>query len=203
MTASWLRQLGWDDAVVLAGGVAAAEAAGIALTTGRVARVSVPPVPTIKISTLADRLAAEPDTITVLDVGTSIKYRNKGHIPGAWWGVRSRLDQAKAAIGEVTTLVVTSTDGLLAKLAAADAAAYWPDAEILALAGGNKGWRHGGHDMEPGFTRPTTDPDDVWYKPYDHDDGNAEQHMQDYLTWEIALGDQIRRDKTVSFPSFD
>ncbi len=203
MTASWLRQLGWDDAVVLAGGVAAAEAAGIALTTGRVARVSVPPVPTIKISTLADRLAAEPDTITVLDVGTSIKYRNKGHIPGAWWGVRSRLDQAKAAIGEVTTLVVTSTDGLLAKLAAADAAAYWPDAEILALAGGNKGWRHGGHDMEPGFTRPTTDPDDVWYKPYDHDDGNAEQHMQDYLTWEIALVDQIRRDKTVSFPSFD
>ena len=104
-----------------------------------------------------------------------------------------------------TLVVLTSTDGQLAKLAVPDAAALWPGAEVVALAGGNKGWRHGGHDMEPGFDRATTTADDVWYKPYDHDDAGEviAQHMRDYLTWEVALVDQIERDPTVTFPQFD
>jgi hypothetical protein len=84
----------------------------------------------------------------------------------------------------------------------ADAAEHWPDAEVLALAGGNRAWRHADHEMEVGFNRPTTAADDVWYKPYDHDDQVAEQHMQDYLTWEIALVEQLERDPTVSFRTF-
>jgi len=204
MTASWLRQLGWDDAVVLAGGLPALEASGTELRTGARPRTSVERVPTIKVSELARRLAEEPDTVTVLDLGTSIKYRKRGHIPGAWWGVRSRLDEAKAAIGPVATLVLTSTDGQLAKLAVTEAAERWPAAEVLALAGGNKGWRHGGNDMEPGFDRATTTADDVWYKPYDHDDGPeaVRRHMEGYLTWEVALVEQIERDPTVEFPTF-
>ncbi|MGH1492188.1 MAG: rhodanese-like domain-containing protein [Acidimicrobiales bacterium] len=203
MTASWLRQLGWNETVVLAGGLL-----DLPLTSDLPARQSFGPVPTIKVSALAERLAASADdpdgSLAVLDLGTSLKYRKRGHIPGSWWGVRSRLEQARAAIGEVSTLVLTSTDGQLAKLAVADAAPLWPDAEVLALAGGNKGWRHADHDMEPGFTKPTTEANDVWYKPYDHDDGDevAEQHMQDYLTWEIALVEQLDRDPTVSFPTF-
>jgi hypothetical protein len=57
--------------------------------------------------------------------------------------------------------------------------------------------------MEPGFTRPTTEANDVWYKPYDHDGDVVRQHMQDYLTWEIALVEQMERDPTVTFPTFD
>ncbi len=204
MTASWLRQLGWDDAVVLAGGLPAVEAAGVPLQTGPRARVRVEPAPTIKVSELATRLVDGPESVAVLDLGSSLKYRKRGHIAGAWWGVRSRLDQARAAIGDTPTLVLTSTDGQLAKLAVPEAQALWPEAEVVALAGGNKGWRHGGHDMEPGFDRATTSADDIWYKPYDHDDAGEviQQHMQDYLTWEIALVEQIERDPTVSFPSF-
>lgn len=196
MTASWLRQLGWTDAVVLA------DALNVeVLETGARARMSVAPAPTIEIADLADRIATDPDAITVLDIGSSLKYRRKGHIPGAWWGVRSRMDQARESIGSVSTLVLTSTDGQLAKLAVADAHRCWPDAEVLALAGGNKSWRHAGHHMEPGFTRPTTTDDDIWYKPYENDEA-AEQHMRDYLTWEIALVEKIERDPTVSFPNF-
>ena len=208
MTASWLRQLGWHEAVVLDGGLAGAEAAGMAVRTGPRQRVSVERVPTMKVSELAKQLAAEGSddagSLAVLDIGTSVKYRKQGHIAGAWWGVRSRLDQARAAIGEVDRLVITSTDGLLAKLAVPEAAALWPEAEVYALAGGNKGWRHGGNDMEPGFDRATTEPDDVWYKPYDHDDPAdvVRQHMEEYLTWEVALIEQIERDPTVEFPSF-
>jgi rhodanese-related sulfurtransferase len=204
MTASWLRQLGWHDAVVLDGGLPAAEAAGVALQRGPRPRVPVERAVTIKVSELADRLADAPASVAVLDLGSSLKYRKRGHIPGAWWGVRSRLDEARAAIGEVETLVLTSTDGQLAKLAVPEAAARWPDARVAALAGGNKGWRHAGHDMEPGFDRATTTADDVWYKPYDHDDAGEviAQHMQDYLTWEVALVEQIDRDPTVDFPRF-
>ena len=198
MTASWLRQMGWNDAVVLGRAFD-----GRQLESGLPARRSVGRAPTIKVSELADRLAAGADSLAILDIGTSLKYRNKGHLPGAWWGVRSRLDAARAAIGEVDTLVLTSTDGQLAKLAVADAQQHWPDAAVLALAGGTKGWRHAGHEMEPGFIRPTTEPNDVWYKPYDHDHEVAAEHMQAYLTWEIALVGQLGRDPTVSFPSFD
>ncbi len=199
MTASWLRQMGWHDAVVLDAGLD-----GQALDTGRPPRRSVAPAPTIEVSELAARLADGSDArpLVVLDIGTSLEYRNKGHIPGAWWGVRSRLDEARATIGEAETVVLTSTDGQLAQLAVTDAQRRWPDAEVLALAGGTKGWRHAGHDLEPGFTRPTTRANDVWYKPYDHDGEVVAQHMQDYLTWEIALVDQLDRDPTVTFPTF-
>ena len=199
MTASWLQQLGWPDAVVLAGGIAGHE-----LRTGPGALQRVPAVPIVKVAELADRLKSHPDTTTVLDLGSSLKYRKRGHIPGAWWGVRSRLQQARDVIGETEYLALTASDGRLAKLAVPEAAALWPDAEVVALAAGNKGWRHADYDMDPGFDRATTDANDVWYKPYDHDDDDAvEQHMRDYLTWEIALVEQLDRDPTVSFPSFD
>ena len=201
MTASWLRQMGWSDAVVLVGGLTDPPG-GLPLESGPTARRSVGPAPTIKVSELAELLADTPDGVTIIDVGTSLKYRKKGHLPGAWWAVRSRLGQAREVIGDVPLIVLTSTDGQLAKLAVADARLQWPDAEIMALAGGTKAWRHADREMEPGFTRPTTEADDVWYKPYDHDDDVAAQHMQDYLTWEIALVEQLDRDPTVSFPTF-
>ncbi|MEM9563880.1 MAG: rhodanese-like domain-containing protein [Actinomycetota bacterium] len=205
MTGSWLRQLGWHEVAVLAGGLPAAEALGVTLQTGPRARVRVEPAPTIKVSDLVARLADRPESVAVLDLGTSLKYRARGHIAGAWWGVRSRLDEARAAIGDVETLVLTSTDGQLAKLAVPDAKARWPSAEVVALAGGNKGWRHGGNDMEPGFDRATTTADDIWYKPYDltDDPDEVRRLMEDYLTWEVALVDQIERDPTVDFPTFE
>ncbi len=201
MTASWLRQLGWTDAVVLA---SALEGPALVLGAGEVERVDAELiVASLSVDELAGRLAEEKvSETTVLDLGTSLKYREKGHIPGAWWGVRSRLEVARAAIGEVRTLVLASSDGRVAALAAPEARRLWPEADVLVLEGGNRAWNHAGRAMEPGFTRPTTEANDVWYKPYDHDDGEPAVHMQSYLTWEIALVDQLDRDPTVRFPTF-
>jgi len=202
MTASWLRQLGWVDAVVLG----EAFDGGRSLITSDAAQpspmVDVSAVKTISVGALSTRLVDGATDLTVLDLGTSLKYRKKGHIPGAWWGVRSRLDQARSTIGEASVLVLASSDGLVATLAAPEAEQMWPETEVLVLEGGNRAWNHQGLDMEPGFTRPTTDANDVWYKPYDHDDGVPTEHMQSYLTWEIALVEQLDRDPTVRFPSF-
>ena len=205
MTGSWLRQLGWPEVVVLEGGLSAAEAGGTSLVSGKTARPALARVsaPVIRPPALAERLAAQPDggqdqdRVVVIDIGTSAKYRNRGHIPGSWWGVRSRLDEARAAIGDAATVVLTSTDGTLAKLAVADAAVHWPEAEVMALAAGNKGWRHAGYDMEEGFDRATTTPDDGWQVPYAQDDPEAAARQ--YLDWEVALVEQIERDPLVTF----
>jgi hypothetical protein len=44
------------------------------------------------------------------------------------------------------------------------------------------------------------DTDDVYYLPYDHPD-RVEQAMRDYLTWEVALVEQLARER-VAFPAF-
>ncbi len=200
MTASWLRQLGWADAVVLAD---ALDGADLEVGPGPSPQFAASTT-TISVDDLAAKLALEPaERPTVLDLGDSIKYRKKGHIADAWWGVRSRMDEARSAIGETRSIVLTSSDSLVAALAATDAQTAWPDAEVLVLDGGNRAWNHAGQPMEPGFTRPTTEPNDIWYKPYDHDDGVPAEHMQNYLTWEVALVEQLDRDPTVSFPTFD
>jgi len=112
--------------------------------------------------------------------------------------VRSRLAEARVRIGAVTDLVLTSEDGVLAHLAAPEAAALWPGTSVRVLDGGNAQWRASGGAGESGTEHATTMLDDVWYKPYDHGT-NAEKHARDYLEWEIALVEQIQRDPSIRF----
>jgi hypothetical protein len=139
---------------------------------------------------------------TVLDLSTSLRFHH-AHVPGAWWAVRSRLDEAHAKIGEVASLVLTSEDGLLAHLAAPEVQASWPLAKVGVLDGGNAAWIAAGKPTESGVERATTERDDVWYKPYDHrSDYNYRQHARDYLAWEVALIDQVKRDPTIRFRTY-
>jgi hypothetical protein len=98
-------------------------------------------------------------------------------------------------------VVLTSEDGVLAHLAAPEAAALWPQAEVRVLEGGNAAWFAAGLPAESGIERATTALDDVWYKPYDHA-ADYERHAREYLDWEVALVEQIKRDPTIRFRSF-
>ncbi len=194
MTASWLRQMGWDDAVVLTPAPRSGE-------VGRPPASRELPIPPSSI-TAAELLASPRPGAVVLDLATSLFHRRRGHVPGASWAVRSRLGRAKRVIGEAAELIVTSEDGVLATVAAADVQATWPAATVTVLAGGTRAWIEAGGEVETGLTLPTTEPDDIWYKPYDHDDGEPERHMRDYLTWEVALVEQLERDPTVRFAAW-
>ena len=187
MTASWLVQMGWNDVWVLQ---AESGFSGWATESGPRARPSVKDWPTV------DR----PGNATVVDLSTSLRFR-AFHLPGAWWAVRSRLAQARERIGTTENLVLTSEDGALAHLAAPEAAALWPDAKVAVLRGGNVAWKTAGEAGETGIERATTTLDDVWYKPYDHG-ANVEKHARDYLEWEVALVEQIKRDPTIRFRAF-
>jgi rhodanese-related sulfurtransferase len=180
MTASWLNQMGWNEVFVLE---------DPELTE------SGPRKPKVARTAPWRTVSAIPDGAAVLDLSTSLRF-HKAHIPGAWWGVRSRLPEAKAAIGDVSCLVLTSEDGTLAHLAAPEGAKLFPN--VVVLEGGNAAWKG---PTESGVERATTTRDDVWYKPYDHE-ADYKKHARDYLDWEVALVQQIKRDPTIRFRAY-
>src|SRR5690606_19400311 len=116
-TAHWLLQMGWDVAV-LAGGLPAER-----LETGprRPTVLGLDGTEVEEISPEALQRRLEGDGTVVIDLADSRRYR-KGHIPGAWWAVRARLDTAVARLPAGEMFVLTSEDGTLARLAAGDLA---------------------------------------------------------------------------------
>ena len=98
--------------------------------------------------------------------------------------------------------MLTSEDGTLAHLAAPEASKFWPGAEVSVLDGGNAAWFEAKLPVEQGVDQATTSLDDVWYKPYDHAK-DYEKHARAYLSWEVALVDQIKRDPTIKFRAYD
>jgi rhodanese-related sulfurtransferase len=185
MTASWLNQMGWEDVHVLEPGDGWPTESG-----PRQANV---------LGLKGWPSTGDPGG-TVIDFSTSLRFRAR-HIPGAWWAVRSRMPEARKHIGEKKSLVLTSEDGVLAQLAAPEAAALWPRAEVRVLAGGNEAYFAAGGEAESGLERATTAPDDVAYKAYDHAKDYA-QRAREYLAWEVALVEQIKRDPAIRFREF-
>lgn len=180
MTASWLNQMGWNDVYVLD------DLGGLPTERGPRPPAAVKRWETIAAGELSGR---------VLDLSTSLRFR-RGHIPGAWWGVRSRLAEARSLLNDAEKLVLTSEDGLVAHLAAPEAAVLW--SKVVVLEGGNAAWTGA---MESGLERATTAPDDVAYKPYDHPAGYRER-AREYLEWEVALVEQIKRDPAIRFRAY-
>ena len=200
MTASWLNQMGWNEVYVLEPG-GEDGFAGWPTESGPRANAAAGFTPWRTIG--APQLAARQKQggVIVLDLATSLHFRAR-HIPDAWWAVRARLDQARARLPEAPALVLTSEDGTLAHLAAPEASKFWPGAEVSVLDGGNAAWFEAKLPVEQGVDQATTSLDDVWYKPYDHAK-DYEKHARAYLSWEVALVDQIKRDPTIKFRAYD
>jgi rhodanese-related sulfurtransferase len=206
MTASWLIQMNWRDVYVLEPeGYDGFSGWPLARGSQRGAPSAIAgglkPVRKMTPAQWYERMRGQSDCAAI-DLASSLRHRDK-HVPHAWWAVRARLAEAKKFVFNPKALLLTSEDGLLAQLAVPDAAALWPNAEIVVLDGGNTAWFAAGLPVEKGLDRATTANDDVWYKPYDHPGDVLKQHMQDYLDWEVALVEQIKRDPTIKFKAFD
>ncbi|MGH8765040.1 MAG: rhodanese-like domain-containing protein, partial [Burkholderiales bacterium] len=182
MTASWLLQMGWRDVFVLTGAKLDSKESPV---------VNAPRIPMVKPSEVKAGGA------TILDFATSLQYR-KEHVPGAAFAIRARLNSHLERM-KGKPVVCTSPDGVLARFATADLLALGIDAR--ALEGGTSAWRAAGFALESGETKLLEPPEDVYYKPYDHK-AQIEAAMQDYLQWEVALLEQIRRDPDCRFRDF-
>ena len=189
MSASWLAQLGWD-VYVLDGGFDGE------LETGAW-RPAVPPIPTVETISPEDLAVALGDgAVVVLDLAPSPLHR-KGHVPGAWFTIRARLAEAFERIPEGLPIVLTSPDGRLARLAAAEVEEI-SDHPVRVLDGGTEAWAKTGRRLDAGLVRAASDPEDVYKRPYEGTD-NAAEAMQAYLDWEFGLVDQLARDGSHGF----
>jgi rhodanese-related sulfurtransferase len=187
MTASWLVQMGWQEVYVLAGGIA-----GRPLEKGVPAR-RVPELDAAAPALVAPRqLQAMLDRgeAAVVDLAPSLVYE-RGHIPGAWFAVRARLGDSIGRVERRPTLVLTSPDAALARLAAAEleGAGF---AEIAVLDGGTEAWRAAGLPLKEGRERMADEPNDCWRRPYDP--YAAAGARERYLAWETGLVAQLARD---------
>ena len=115
---------------------------------------------------------------TVVDLSLSRNYL-AWHIPGAWFAIRTRLARALKKVPLTGTLVLTSEDGTLARLAVAEAAAL-ADVQVRFLDGGNAAWQAAGHALssEPKMADEAID---QWRKPYDR--GRRQQSGDELNIW--------------------
>ncbi len=188
MAAGWLRQLGGWEVFVLQGGL-----------DGTLA-VPAPPgllagTPRIGVA----ELAAARDA-AVVDLARSVEFRS-GHIPGAFWGVRTRLDRLRPHLPGAGRVVVTAPDPALAALAV-------PELERLAgisvavLEGGTAAWKAAGHPLVADRTDPSDEACvDAHLRPYDRNSG-VEEAMRAYLAWEIDLVRAVERDGDAPFSAW-
>jgi len=191
MTASWLAQMAWD--VFVADGFNVAD-----FTESGLPDAEFPAVPrntTVNAATLATWLAGNGDTV-VIDVARHAVFR-KGHIPGAWFVIRSLLSESVSNLPTAARYVVTCTDATLSPFVAPELAEK-VTGEVYVLEGGNRAWTAAGHPLEAGETRLASPPIDRYRRPYEGTDV-PDSAMRAYLDWEFGLVAQLERDGTHHF----
>jgi rhodanese-related sulfurtransferase len=192
MTGSWLVQMGWPEVYVLAGGLK-----GRQLVQG-MPKTVIPELDTAAAATISPaelQALVEKSEASVVDLAPSLAYE-AGHIPGAWFAVRARLPRSLDRVPKRRLLVLTSPDGALAWLAAAELEDCG-FADIRVLGGGTAAWRAAGLPLATGREAMADTPDDCWRRPYDP--YAAPDARERYLRWEIELIRQIEREGDIGF----
>jgi len=193
MTASWLKQMGWNVFVFTLDSYIQG-----ALETG----AYMPPVLGLKeqekdlISPIDLQAEIETGEILVIDLAWSRKFFS-GHIPGAWWAIRSRLKEALREMPSAKKITLASTDGTLARLAADDLEGA-ADIQVFVLSGGTDAWMASGFPVEEGRGRLACAVDDIRLKAREQDE-DKEQAMREYLAWELNLVEQLASDNDHRF----
>lgn len=198
MTASWLVQLGWTEVFVLESGLQGQATASGSYTPPVLGIDTLPSTPSIAPA-MARRRVAEGSAV-LLDLARGLDYRDS-HPEGAWWACRTAIADNLSKIPAGAALVLTAPEADLARLAAADLDGC--GREVLLLEGGRGAWEAAGLPMQSGMTAVLSEPQDTYLRPYDRSNrAEVEKAMNDYLTWEIALVEQIKKAGGLSFRHF-
>jgi rhodanese-related sulfurtransferase len=187
MTASWLAQMNIDVYVVDGLGNADFGEKGLA-PAARYAPVA-PEVEEISPAGLVALLQAR--GTVVLDFASSASYV-KRHVAGAWFVIRSQLEEALLKVPDAQRYVLTSGDSVLARFAAAEVAGL-TGKSVQVLRGGTDAWVEAGFDVESGEVGLASPRIDRYRRPYEGTE-NAREAMNAYLEWEYGLVAQLGRD---------
>ncbi len=191
MTGSWLRQMGFVEVAMLA-----ETGTETGWPQAPILETDASPDTGIGCAVLGDLLSR--NEATVVDLAPSRNYF-KAHIPGAWFAIRTRLARAREKIPLAGMLVLTSEDGVLARLAVAEAIAL-VDRPVRFLEGGNAAWQSAGYAFSA-EARMADEAIDQSRKPYERS-GDTKAAMAEYLAWETDLLPRIERDGSLKFALF-
>jgi 3-mercaptopyruvate sulfurtransferase SseA len=158
----------------------------------------LPPLPKVDYIDVAMLVGMQESgkEVLVVDFSTHALYV-RGHIPGAWFALRSELREALKSIPNAAHYVLTSTPPELAVFAAADLQAH-SEKRVSALQGGNAEWIKAGHPLEKGEAHLASPARDRYKRPYEGTNIGPEA-MQAYLDWEFGLVAQLAKDGTHHF----
>ncbi|HEY0212077.1 MAG TPA: rhodanese-related sulfurtransferase [Paenirhodobacter sp.] len=195
MTGSWLAQMGWDVQVV-APPETAQYAPHAQPDIPAAAAIAPPSVPRISALRLNEWLHDSHQRTVVVDITASADYV-RGHIPGAWFALRSRFAKALRVIGRADRYVLSCGTGALAAHAVADLQAL-TGAQVFTLEGGTQGWQAAGFPIASGEENMASARIDRYRRPYEGTDA-PRAAMQAYLDWEYGLVAQLERDGTHFF----
>ncbi len=193
--AAFLLQQGWADVRVLGG-----DLPQHGLEVGPYSP-AVPELDHLSIDEISpDELSATllQGGTAVVDFASSLKHHG-GHIPEAWWALRSRIGEDVRALPDVDTYVATSPDGKLARLAAHDLAKL-TQAKVFALAGGTDAWQAAGLPLAKGLEQAAGIPNDLYTIARLDDLDPPEKKYWRYINWQSDLLNKIERDGTLVFP---
>lgn len=199
MTASWLVQEDWPETYVLADPFA-----GVQLATGDYKRTIVglakQALPAIDAAKLNEMLKT--NSVAVVDVANSSSYV-KGHIPGAWFVIRSRLGESIKKMPSSASFVVTGDEAALAAFTAQDLAKLTGKSASI-LEGGNAAWRKAGLPLKSGMEKAGTAVDDIFVQPFlwgqlDPTSAEFRKAADAYLSWELQLPEQLKRANETNF----
>jgi rhodanese-related sulfurtransferase len=189
MAACWLKQMGWDAAVV------GPDAVDLAEKGHRAPRRPALPDPGAAAID-ARAVAADRDAWTIIDLARSPTYL-AGHIPAAHFVLASRFEPDLPRLPGDGPLVLTSDDGTEALFALAGARAA-TRRDVRVLSGGTRAWTASGLPMEHDHHSLISAADDVYKRPYEGTD-NAASAMQAYIDWELHLVAQLANDSVSNF----
>ncbi len=190
LTASWFRQIGFEDVCAVDGGVTAWTASSMELEKGM---AETPPLGLDEARSKVNSISAkELDSATppvVIFVDTSQDFA-QGHVPGAHWAPRGWLEFWIDGIAPSveTAVTVTCLDGVNAALAGATLVDLGYK-NVTVLNGGMKAWRQAGLEIEQGLSGVMSSPNDV--VAFGPDRSYAD--MMNYLRWEEALGKKYEK----------
>ena len=176
VVASWLAQMGWDASVLKEGVDASLHVDA--------PRVQPPGIPELGDAALAAALQLGAQAV---DIRPGMRYR-AGHIAGAVWSIRPRLD--RLALNPQRAVVLLAEDAALAAWAAEDLRRMGVQ-DICVNTGEPGSWAQAGIAIEATPDVPA-DSECIDYLFFVHDrhDGNKAAARQ-YLAWETNLVKQI------------
>lgn len=186
MVANWLHQLG-HDVSVLEGGVDAARAQDLPA----VSAYETQPLATISPEDLEAGLA----DVQLVDLRAAMTYR-KGHIAGARWSIRPRLERLGLTTDRPVVLIA---DSATTAALAAQRLGELGHADVRHLASDAAAWPGAGLEVE---ATPNDPPDaeciDFLFHTFQRNDGDAAA-ARAYIAWELGLVDQLDDQERASF----